>query len=61
MRLRGEPPGDTKRENWLQIKGKDEHADANGDATTENFQKTVGAVRSGKSWSKSGSRKNTKR
>ena len=64
VRLRGKRPGDTKRENWLLIKGKDEHADANGDATTEKFQKSVvsgrgmeGIARSGKSWGKSGSRK----
>jgi bifunctional non-homologous end joining protein LigD len=65
VRLRGKRPGDTKRENWLLIKGKDEHADANGDATTEKFQKSVVSGRgmegiargSGKSWGKSGSRK----
>ena len=65
VRLRGKRPGDTKRENWLLIQGKDEHADANGDATTEKFQKSVvsgrgmeGIARSAKSWGKSGSRKN---
>lgn len=65
MRLRGKRPGDTKRENWLLIKGKDKYADANGDAATEKFQKSVVSGRgmegiargSGKSWGKTGSRK----
>ena len=39
VRLRGKRPGDTKRENWLLIKGKDEYADVNGDVTTENRQR----------------------
>lgn len=65
VRLRGKRPGDTKRENWLLIKGKDKYADANGDAATEKFQKSVVSGRgmegiargSGKSWGKTGSRK----
>ena len=65
VRLRGKRPGDTKRENWLLIKGKDEYADANGDAATEKFQKSVVSGRgmegiargSGKSWGKTGARK----
>ena len=65
VRLRGKRPGDTKRENWLLIKGKDEYADANGDAATEKFQKSVVSGRgmegiargSGNSWGKTGSRK----
>ena len=65
MRLRGKRPGDTKRENWLLIKGKDDYADANGDAATEKFQRSVVSGRSmegiagasGKSWGKSGARK----
>ncbi len=65
VRLRGKPPGDTKRENWLLIKGKNEYADANGDAAMERFQKSVVSGRgmkgiaraSGGSWGKTGARK----
>jgi bifunctional non-homologous end joining protein LigD len=64
VRLRSKRPGDAKRENWLLIKGKDEYADANGDAATEKFQKSVVSGRgmediaraSGKSWGKTGAR-----
>ena len=33
VRLRGKRPDDSKRENWLLIKGKDEYAQAEGDAS----------------------------
>jgi bifunctional non-homologous end joining protein LigD len=64
VRLRGRP-GDGKRENWLLIKGKDEHANANGEAAIEKFQTSVESGRgmegiastSGKSWGRSGARK----
>jgi bifunctional non-homologous end joining protein LigD len=64
VRLRGKRPGDDKRENWLLIKGRDEYADAHGEAAIEQFQKSVlsgrgmqGIARSsGKSWSKTGAR-----
>jgi bifunctional non-homologous end joining protein LigD len=63
VRLRGRP-GDGKRENWLLIKGKDEYAEAGGDAAIEKFQKSVVSRRgmegiagaSGKSWGRSGAR-----
>ena len=65
VRLRGNRPGDTKRDNWLLIKGKDEYADANGEAAIEQFQKSVVSGRgmegiaraAGKSWGKTGTRK----
>ena len=65
VRLRGNRPGDAKRENWLLIKGKDEFADKHGDAATEKYQKSVVsdrtmeaiAKRSGRSWGKAGARK----
>ncbi len=65
VRLRSRGDRDAKRENWLLIKGKDEYADANGDAAIEKFQKSVvsgrameGIARStGKSWGKAGARK----
>ena len=41
VRLRSKRPGDAKRENWLLIKGKDQYADANGDASTEKFKLSV--------------------
>src|ERR1700733_8406855 len=41
VRLRSKRPGDAKRENWLLIKGKDQDADANGDASTEKFKLSV--------------------
>ncbi len=64
VRLRGKRPGDTKRENWLLIKGNDEYADSNGNVATETFQKSVVSGRgmegiaraSGKSWGKTGAR-----
>ncbi len=62
VRLRGNRPGDAKRENWLLIKGKDEFADKHGDAATEKYQKSVVsdrtmeaiAKRSGRSWERRG-------
>ena len=65
MRLRGNRPGDTKRDNWLLIKGKDEYADGNGEAAIEQFQKSVVSGRgmegiaraAGKSWGGTGTRK----
>lgn len=64
VRLRGKRPGDSKRENWLLIKGKDEYAKAEGDFAIEKFQTSVVSGRkmkgiagaSGQSWSKSGAR-----
>src|ERR1700733_2179398 len=41
VRLRGKRPGDTKRENWLLIKGKDERAVSDGNVATETFQKSI--------------------
>jgi hypothetical protein len=63
VHLRGRP-GDGKRENWLLIKGKDEYAEANGDAAIEKFRTSVVSRRgmegiagtSGKSWGRSGAR-----
>ena len=65
VRMRAKRPGDAKRENWLLIKGKDEYADANGEAAIEQFQKSVVSGRgmegiaraSGKTWSKIGPRR----
>ena len=65
VRLRSKRAGDAKRENWLLIKGKDEYADADGDAAVEKFQKSVISGRgmegiakaSGKSWGTRGARK----
>jgi bifunctional non-homologous end joining protein LigD len=67
VRLRGTRPGDTKRENWLLIKGKDEYANAHGDAAIQKYQKSVASHRSmegiakgsGQSWDKRGARKRT--
>jgi bifunctional non-homologous end joining protein LigD len=67
VRLRGRRPSDAKRENWLLIKGKDEFADANGDAAIEKYQKSVASDRTmegiakeaGRSWGKGGERKKT--
>jgi bifunctional non-homologous end joining protein LigD len=41
VRLGGRRSGDAKRDNWLLIKGKDEYANAHGDAAIEKFQKSV--------------------
>jgi bifunctional non-homologous end joining protein LigD len=41
VRLRSKRPGDGKRDNWLLIKGKDEHADVHGDAALEKYQTSV--------------------
>ena len=65
VRLRSKRAGDAKRENWLLIKGKDEYAEADGDAAVEKFQKSVVSGRgmegiakaSGKSWGARGARK----
>ncbi len=43
VRLRGNRLGDTKRENWLLIKGKDEYAEAIGEAAIENFRRASSA------------------
>lgn len=65
VRLRSRRPRASKRENWLLIKGKDQHADANGGAAIEKFQRSVISRRgmesiaraSGKTWGKTGARK----
>jgi bifunctional non-homologous end joining protein LigD len=65
VRLRSKPPGDSRGENWLLIKGKDEYADADGGVAIEKFQKSVvsgrgmqGIARAfGKTWGKTGARK----
>ena len=45
VRLRGNRPGDAKRENWLLIKGKDEFADKHGDAATRrNIKRASSAI-----------------
>ena len=57
--------GDDKRENWLLIKGRDAHADANGNAAVEGYQKSVVSGRSmeaiaggkGKSWDRGGAKR----
>jgi bifunctional non-homologous end joining protein LigD len=62
VRLRGNRPGDAKRENWLLIKGKDQYAHANGEVALEKFQTSVVSRRSmegiakaaGKSWGRGG-------
>src|ERR1700733_985791 len=67
VRLRGDRPGDAKRENWLLIKGKDEFADKHGDAATEKYQQSVASDRTmegiakeaGRSGGKGGERKKT--
>ena len=47
VRLRGNRRGNDKHENWLLIKGKDEHADEeNGDVAIERYQKSVVSKRS---------------
>jgi bifunctional non-homologous end joining protein LigD len=67
VRLRGNRAGDAKRENWLLIKGKDEYANADGNAAIEQYQQSVASHRSmegiakgsGRSWGKRGVRKKT--
>ena len=67
VRLRGNGQGDTKRQNWLLIKGKDEYANTDGDAAIQKYQKSVASHRSmegiakgsGQSWDKRGARKRT--
>ena len=67
VRLRGNRPGDAKHENWLLIKGKDEFADANGEAAIEKYQKSVASHRTmegiakaaGRSWGRGGARTKT--
>jgi len=70
VRLRGHRPGDSKRENWLLIKGKDEYANTdNGDAALEKYQRSVVSQRSmqgiakaaGQSWGKRGARQKSSR
>jgi bifunctional non-homologous end joining protein LigD len=64
VRLRGNRSGDTRRDNWLLIKGRDEHANTDGDAALEKYQTSVVSRRSmqgiakaaGKSWGRDGSR-----
>ena len=64
VRLRGNRSGDSRRENWLLIKGRDEHANNEGDAALEKYQTSVVSRRSmqgiakaaGKSWGRGGSR-----
>ena len=64
VRLRGNRAGDARRENWLLIKGRDEYANAEGDAALEKHQTSVVSRRSmegiakaaGKSWGRMGSR-----
>jgi bifunctional non-homologous end joining protein LigD len=64
VRLRGNRSGDTRRDNWLLIKGRDEHANTDGDAALEKYQTSVVSRRSmqgiakaaGKSWGRGGSR-----
>lgn len=41
VRLRDKRSRNTKRDNWLLIKGKDEYADANGDAALDKYQTSV--------------------
>jgi bifunctional non-homologous end joining protein LigD len=65
VRLRSKRPGDSKRENWLLIKGKDEYADGDGAVAIKKFQRSVVSGRgmegiaraSGKTWGKTGVRK----
>jgi bifunctional non-homologous end joining protein LigD len=65
VRLRSRRPGDSKRDNWLLIKGKDEYADADGKVPSETFQNSVVSRRSmegiarasGKTWGKTGARR----
>jgi bifunctional non-homologous end joining protein LigD len=67
VRLRRARPGDAKHENWLLIKGRDEYADAHGDAAIEKFQKSVASSRtmagiakgSGSNWAARGVRAKT--
>lgn len=41
VRLRSNRSGDSKRDNWLLIKGKDDYADADGDWALEKYQRSV--------------------
>lgn len=64
VRLRGSRSGSDRRDNWLLIKGRDEHASTDGDAALEKYQTSVVSRRSlqgiakaaGKSWGRTGSR-----
>ncbi|HEY6927663.1 MAG TPA: non-homologous end-joining DNA ligase [Steroidobacteraceae bacterium] len=64
VRLGGKRSGDSRRDNWLLIKGRDEYADPDGDAALEKYQASVVSRRSmegiakaaGRSWGRSGSR-----
>jgi len=69
VRLRGNRSGDSKRDNWLLIKGKDEYADPHGDAALEKYQTSVVSRRSmqgiakadGQTWGKTGAREKSSR
>jgi len=62
VKLRG---GDRRGDSWLLIKGKDQYADANGDAAVDKYQTSVVSRRSmqgiaaaaGKTWDKGGARR----
>jgi bifunctional non-homologous end joining protein LigD len=64
VRLQGNRSGDSRRDNWLLIKGRDEYANSDGETAVEKYQTSVVSRRSmqgiaraaGKSWGRGGSR-----